>query len=152
MTRFESKQAHPYLWPAILALMIFAVSGAQRLATPDLGFQFSKDKLPHFLVFGLLATAILRTPKLKNLSARSLIIAALMTSAYGGCDEIRQSLTPGRNVELADWYADMLGAITAVIVYARWHGYRQVLEWPVWRNANEVKSVYPFSYKDLVFG
>jgi VanZ family protein len=120
-----------YVWPGLLALAIFAASSVQRLATPDLGIQFSKDKLAHFLVFGLIATSILRTPKLKNLSARSLIIAALLTSIYGACDEFRQSLTPGRSVEFADWLADTMGAIIAVTVYAYWSGYRKLLEWRV---------------------
>jgi VanZ family protein len=126
-----SKIPRAYYWPVLLAFAIFAVSGAQRLATPDLGFQFSKDKLAHFLVFGLVATAILRTPKLKRRRCRDLCIAVLITSAYGGCDEFRQSFTPGRSVELADWLADTLGAIVAVGVYARWHGYRRILEWRV---------------------
>lgn len=125
----DSKRA--YLWPVLLAMTIFFVSGAQELATPDLGFQFSKDKLAHFLVFGLLATSVLRTPQLNNLSKRSLILAALIVSAYGGFDEIRQSFTPGRSVELADWFADTLGACVAVLVYARWQGYRRLLEWSV---------------------
>lgn len=118
-----------YIWPILLAMAIFVVSGAQNLAAPDLGFQFSKDKLAHFLVFGLLATAILRTPVLKNLRPRSLIIAALLTSGYGGFDEIRQSFTPGRSVEFADWLADTIGAIVAVLVYAKWQVYRKLLEW-----------------------
>ena len=119
----------PYLWPLALALGIFLASGTQRLATPDLGFQLSKDKLAHFLVFGLLATAVLRTPRFRRRRLRDLFAAACIASAYGACDELRQSLTPGRSVELADWLADTLGAIVAVIVYARWHAYRRLLEW-----------------------
>ena len=129
MPRPSIKIDRAYLWPALLALAIFAASGAQRLATPDLGFQFSKDKLAHFLVFGLVATSILRTPKLRNLSLHSLVIAALISSGYGGFDEFRQSMTPGRSVELADWLADTAGAILAVTVYAKWQWYRRLLEW-----------------------
>jgi len=131
MQRIASKIPRAYLWPALLVFAVFVVSGAQRLATPDLGFQFSKDKLAHFLVFGLVATAILRTPKLKNLRVRSLIIAIVITSAFGALDEFRQSFTPGRSVEFADWLADTLGAVVAVSVYARWRGYRRLLEWSV---------------------
>jgi len=131
MVRILSKIPRTYLWPVLLALAIFAASSAQGLASPDLGFEFRKDKLAHFLVFGLVATAILRTPKLRNLSWRSLSIAVLITSAYGACDEFRQSFTPGRSVEFADWVADTLGAIVAVTVYARWHGYRRWLESPI---------------------
>jgi VanZ family protein len=119
----------PYLWPVVLALAIFLASSTPRLATPDLGLQFSKDKLAHFLVFGLLATAIVRTPRFKDLRLSSLLMAALIVSAYGGFDELRQSFTPNRSVELGDWMADTLGALTAVFVYARWHGYRRFLEW-----------------------
>ncbi|WPJ94478.1 VanZ family protein [Coraliomargarita algicola] len=118
-----------YWWPALLILAIFAASSTPRLATPDLGFQFSKDKLAHFLVFGLVATAILRTPWLRRRRCRDLITAVVITSAYGCCDEFRQSLTPGRSVEVADWIADTLGAIVAVSAYARWHLYRRILEW-----------------------
>ncbi|MGZ0656515.1 VanZ family protein [Coraliomargarita sp. W4R72] len=128
MPRILSKIPLVYLWPVLLALAIYAASGTQGLASPDLGFEFRKDKLAHFLVFGLVATALLRTPRLKNLSLRSLSIAVLITSAYGACDEFHQSFTPGRSVEFADWVADTLGAIVAVTVYARWHGYRRWLE------------------------
>ena len=109
--------------------VIFVISGSQQLATPDLGFLFSEDKIAHFLIFGLVATSILRTPRFKDLSLRSLLIAALITSAYGAFDEFRQSLTPGRSVEFADWLADTSGAFAAVTVYAKWHWYRHLLEW-----------------------
>lgn len=118
-----------YYWPVLLALAIFAASGTPRLATPDLGFHFSKDKLAHFLVFGLLATSILRTPKLRACQLHQLILAAVLASGYGAFDEFRQSLTPGRTVELADWIADTAGAIVAVIVYKQWQLYRSLLEW-----------------------
>jgi VanZ family protein len=99
------------------------------LATPDFGFQFSEDKIAHFLIFGLVATSILRTPRFKDLSLSSLLIAALITSAYGAFDEFSQSLTPGRSVEFADWLADISGAFVAVTIYAKWHWYRDLLEW-----------------------
>jgi VanZ family protein len=129
MRQHKFKIPRAYLWPLLLPIAIFAASGAQQLATPDLGFQFSKDKLAHFLVFGLLATSILRTPRLKQLNTRSLLTAVLLTSAYGGFDEIRQSFTPGRSVELADWLADSLGALVAASLYTYWRGYRELLEW-----------------------
>ena len=118
-----------YLWPALLAGTIFLLSGAKELATPDFGLQFSKDKLAHFLVFGLLATSILRTPKLRACHWQDLAITILIVSGYGAFDEFRQSLTPGRTVELGDWIADTVGASVAVTAYARWTRYRKLLEW-----------------------
>lgn len=110
-------------------LAIFFASGTSRLATPDLGFQLSKDKIGHFLVFGLLATLILRTPALRSRGFAAVAIAALLTSAFGAFDEYRQSFVPERSVEFDDWLADTAGAIVAVLVYAKWTFYRELLEW-----------------------
>jgi VanZ family protein len=129
MPPISSNFNRAYLWPILLACAIFTASGSSQLATPDLGLQFSKDKIGHFLVFGLLATAILRTPLLKAGRWPQMLLAALIASGFGAFDEFRQSFTPGRSVEFADWLADSLGAILAVLVYARWSGYRKFLEW-----------------------
>lgn len=118
-----------YLWPILLACSIFSASGSSELATPDLGLQFSKDKIGHFLVFGLLATSLLRTPALRARGWPQLLLAVFIASAFGAFDEVRQSFTPGRSVEFADWMADSLGALVAVLVYAKWARYRNVLEW-----------------------
>lgn len=126
-----SKNQRTWLWPALLAATIFTLSGATRIAVPEMGLQFSKDKVGHFLVFGLLATALLRIPRLSNSGWRGAAVAAVITICFGGFDELRQSLTPNRSVELADWIADSLGAIVAVLAYQRLNWYRKLLEWPV---------------------
>ena len=58
-----------------------------------------------------------------------MLTAVLATSVYGACDEFRQSLTPTRSVEFADWLADTFGAFAAATLYAKWHWYRRLLEW-----------------------
>lgn len=118
-----------YLWPILLAVAILTASGRSELATPDLGFQFQKDKIGHFLVFGLLATSLLRTPILNASRWPHLLAAVLIASGFGAFDEFRQSFTPGRSVELGDWLADTVGAGVAVMAYARWKFYRELLEW-----------------------
>ncbi|TVP81341.1 MAG: VanZ family protein [Puniceicoccaceae bacterium] len=128
-----TKVDRAYLWPILLAVTIFMASGRSELAVPDVDIQLSKDKIGHFFVFGLVATSILRTPRLRACRGRDLLIAVLLTSAFGCFDELRQSFTPGRSVEFADWVADTLGAIVAVSVYAKWHSYRRLLEWRAWR-------------------
>jgi hypothetical protein len=60
------KVARHTIWPVALALAIFMASGSKDLAAPNLGFDFSYDKLAHLLVFGLLATAVLRIPGIFN--------------------------------------------------------------------------------------
>lgn len=94
---------------------------------PGLDF-FSADKLIHFLVFGLLATAIFRVlPKVWKDSTRS-VLAISLTAVFGLYDELHQSYTPGRFMEIDDWIADVSGAIVAVYVYRFWPRYRKLLE------------------------
>lgn len=127
------EETRAWVWPILIAGTIFTLSGASHIATPDVGLQFSKDKLGHFLVFGLLATSILRIPRVLRLGWRGPVVAALATIAFGGFDEFRQSFTPGRSVEFADWLADTLGAIVAVTLYYFDTPYRRALEWAVIR-------------------
>jgi len=137
--------ARAKLWPFLLMLAIVLASGQTRLATPDLGFNFSMDKLAHFLVFGLLATAVLRNPFFLRRSWRGALAAALIVSICGLLDEFRQSMTPGRMVELGDWIADTLGAGVAVAVYLKWAFYRNLLERPIPRLPAAHKKAAPKS-------
>ncbi len=91
------------------------------MAKPEI---FGIDKVAHFAVFGLLATLVVRT------GCRPWL-AVLLVALFGFTDEWRQSFTPGRTVEVADWVADTLGAITAVAIYTRWTRYRVWLEGPL---------------------
>ncbi|MGB0743913.1 MAG: VanZ family protein [Opitutales bacterium] len=135
------KTRYAWIWPVLLAFTVFTLSGATRIATPNLGFQFSKDKLGHFLVFGLLATSILRVPLIQAWGRKGIIAAALLTIGFGAFDELRQSLTPGRSVEFADWIADCLGAIVAVFAYQFLTPYRRILEWRVQLGRKSNKKV-----------
>ncbi len=89
---------------------------------------FRFDKLAHFCVFGLLATLILRMLSTERKGLRNGLITALFVSLFGISDEFHQSFTPGRSVEVADWVADTLGAITAVWFYLKWNWYRKLME------------------------
>jgi len=126
-------KSRAWIWPLLLAATIFTLSGAGQIATPDFDLKLSKDKLAHFLVFGLLATSILRVDPLSRLGWRGALTAATLAIVYGGFDELRQSFTPGRSVEFADWIADTAGAIVAVVVYKSWSRYRSFLEWRVFK-------------------
>lgn len=113
-----------WIWPVLLAITIFNASGQSAVAAPDI---VSIDKVGHFGVFGLLGVLIARTQP----PARwwwGIVLASL----YGITDEWRQSFTPGRSVEFADWIADTLGAVLAVTLYAKWTFYREILERKIW--------------------
>ncbi len=113
--------AFRWLWVCALVTTIFIASGQSQVAAPGI---IDFDKFAHFSVFGLLATLVARA----NPNSRRRWWAMLIVSLYGACDELRQSFTPGRSVEVADWLADTCGAITAVIVYQCWPAYRSLLE------------------------
>lgn len=54
------------------------------------------------------------------LSGNGLLLAALIfSSAYGASDEWHQSFVPGRLADAADWLADTLGAMLALLLIRR---------------------------------
>ena len=112
-----------WLYPVALSAMVVIASGRGQVAGPDI---VNFDKLVHFGVFGLLATLVVRSPGLRHAW-----VAVLAVSLFGIGDEFRQSFTPGRFVEFADWVADTLGALTAVLAYVLWPAYRRLLEYPL---------------------
>jgi len=103
--------------------MVVIASSRSQVAAPSVSYF---DKIAHFSVFGLLGTLIARSP-----GVRRFRYAILIVSLFGISDEFRQSFTPGRSVEFADWMADTLGAALAVSLYAFWPGYRRLLETPL---------------------
>jgi len=117
------------IWPCALVISIYAASSQSTLTVPDVGVSY--DKLAHLLVFGLLATAVLRIPYVINKGWHGVLFTILVVSGYAILDEFRQSLTPGRAVELNDWIADTLGAIIASILYLKWQRYRQFWEYSI---------------------
>jgi hypothetical protein len=122
-----------WLYPLALAGTVIFASGRGQVAGPDI---VNFDKLAHLAVFGLLATLVLRSPGLRHAW-----IAVVAVSLFGAADELRQSLTPGRVMEFADWLADSAGALIAVAVYRLWPWYRRLLETPLRLRKRAAKPV-----------
>ncbi len=121
-----------YRWLGAVGLMgsVTLVSGGATAIFPPQPI-LGTDKLIHFLVFGLIATSILRALPERMPDFYRMLIALVVTSLFGMSDEIHQSFTPGRTLDLYDWTADTLGALVATIVYNHWPRYRKVLEWKI---------------------
>lgn len=119
-----------WLWPILLAALIFAASSRSEVAAPSVP---GTDKAAHFVAYGMLATLVLRAFRGadQRLATSAPWAALLLASLHGISDEWHQSFTPGRAVEVADWVADTLGAALAVTFYSRWKRYRETLELPV---------------------
>jgi VanZ family protein len=120
-------------WPLLIVGVLFFVSGRSDLAVPSVGF--SLDKVAHAVVFGALATSIVRLPAFRGRGWRGAGAAVLISLLYGGMDEFRQSFTPGRSVELMDLVADGTGAMTAACLYQGNAWYRNLLEWTLHASA-----------------
>lgn len=116
-----------WYWPIALAALIFVASSRSKIAGPSIE---GSDKVAHFLVYGLLATLLLRAicGDDERKRRRAAVWAAVIVSLYGVSDEWHQSFTPGRSVEVADWLADTTGGVLAAALYAGWARYRGWLE------------------------
>lgn len=130
-SNLKNASVRSYGWPFCLMLTVFGLSGSSQLAVPNFNYLFATDKIAHCLIFGLIATSLIRTPYLYKKGKLGVLLAILLASSYGFFDEWRQAATPGRNVEFADWVADTLGAITASIAYYRLSFYRNFLEYQI---------------------
>ena len=126
------------IWPFAIILVVYLASGRSNLAAPEVGFSY--DKIVHFLVFGLLATTIIRIPRFISNGWKGVFITVLLVSTYGILDEFRQSFTAGRSVDPNDWIADTSGAILASVLYLKWNWYRQTLESPCFNNKSQSHS------------
>lgn len=110
-------------YAVVVAILIVIASGRSAVEGPKVEHF---DKIVHFSVYGLLGTLVVRA-----LGRPRAIWAVVLVSGFGVSDEVHQSFTPGRSMEIADWVADTLGATVAVLAYTRWTAYRQRLESPV---------------------
>jgi VanZ family protein len=107
---------------ALLLGFEFFLSAQPPSGMPDLGPWFpEKDKIEHavyFFVTGLLAVRAARFGEgwSRSKTAVLLILAGLL---WGCSDEIHQSFTPGRDVEIGDVFADTAGVALAVALGER---------------------------------
>jgi VanZ family protein len=127
------RPAGHWLWAVAMAVTVFFASGQSQVAAPSI---VNFDKVAHALVFGLIATLAGRSFHRR----RRVWLAILLTSAYGAFDEVRQSFTAGRSVEVADWVADTAGAALAVTLYQLWSWYRRLLETPLFIRKQRVEK------------
>jgi hypothetical protein len=107
------------LWAPVVLLLTFEFFLSSRTPSgmPSLGPWFDgKDKVEHaayFFLTGLLAVRAARFGE--GWSRGKTAVLLLLGAALWGCsDEIHQSGTPGRDVEIADVLADVAGVGLAV--------------------------------------
>ena len=112
--------------PAILwAGTLFFLSAQSSLpaiapAVPDF------DKVEHFGVYGLLGILVIDAVRHSTTLAlpKAVLVAILITSAYGASDEFHQWFVPNRSCDVWDWTADTIGGILGIVVYIAYESRR----------------------------
>lgn len=105
---------------------IFFLSAQSKL--PQVGPQFeNKDKVEHFIAYTTLWFCVLLPLRYGHrLSlASAILLAILITSAYGASDEFHQRFVPNRSCDVADWIADTFGGFIAASAYWIYESHRR---------------------------
>ncbi len=115
------------LWlPALFwAGLLFFLSAQSQL--PRIGPEFpNKDKVEHFIFYSIFWFCILLPLRYGHgLSlAKAIILAFLITSAYGASDEFHQRFVPHRTCDVLDWMADTFGGFIAASAYWVYESHR----------------------------
>jgi VanZ family protein len=111
---------------------IYFVSGLQRAPLPD----DVSDKTGHFVAYGGLALLSVRAVAgglPSQVTWRIALLALAIAGGYGVFDEVHQLFVPGRSGDIADWFADVTGAVIGIgacwlwgIIASRSDGRRRV--------------------------
>jgi VanZ family protein len=131
------------LWLAALALTVVACSSVRMPDYPDAVHLANADKVVHFFLFGLLATLAARIPWMQRRRPFGIYAAIFFASCFGATDEWHQYFTPGRSCDVWDWVTDTAGAAVAVVVYAHWRTYRDILEWRIFGRGKRRVEIAP---------
>jgi VanZ family protein len=78
------------------------------------------DKVLHFAAYGIMGILFYRayqTLRIKNNIKMLMLLSMVSASLYGISDEIHQSFVPFREAEVADAIADIIGAVSGVLLY-----------------------------------
>ena len=98
-------------------LVIFTATHLSPGAVQEFDVEGS-DKLKHYIAYaGLAFLLALRSSCHARLTGRTLAWLLVAGAAYGAFDEITQEMV-GREGELGDWVADVIGLVTGLAAFA----------------------------------
>ena len=108
-----------YLIPAPLAALVIFISSNREIAEmPDLGFD-AQDKLYHalgYFIFGVCLGMFFTGIRSDSPMRRTRLLTLLTGAIYAATDEIHQYFVPGRQCDIFDWVADLLGVAFALFI------------------------------------
>ena len=119
-SKLAMKNLKYWIPPLLYMVLIFAISSLEQPPLPMPEFEWlTIDKLYHFIeyaILGALVAQALVKAKPAIVPARLVWhVAAVFSILYGASDEWHQTFVPGRFATVADWVADVLGAIVGVL-------------------------------------
>jgi VanZ family protein len=109
-----------------LILWIFPNLSEERVAV----IHFLTRKVAHFseyAVLGLLSARAFSKSTNEFVQRRWFQVALLLIVAYALLDELHQSFVPSRTASIYDSAIDVVGGLTALLVFRAWHNRRLVL-------------------------
>ena len=102
----------PLLWAGVI------LTGTSLPASVVPGQASGVDKALHFGIYLLLGVLLTREFAEVTTRWRAAALAIVAAVVFGAADEWHQQFIPGRSTELADWYADSIGATIGAIMIA----------------------------------
>ena len=119
-------------WPLGLMALVALISGKGQISVPFTFGLPSFDKLAHFGVFGLIMVSTARVGGERGRGFGWSLTGALTAVLFGLVDEILQGQNPHRTgLDVADWLADVTGALTAMFLWRGWDWGHRLLETPL---------------------
>ncbi len=110
--RMVNAWAYPCAWAFII--LFFSVLPGSNLPSFPVG---NLDKIAHFVEFAVLAALIMRTNRLRNISAgRSIVFTLILGAGYGILMELIQRFVPGRNADLYDAVFNTAGVVIGIAI------------------------------------
>jgi len=98
--------------------LIFFLSAQSKL--PEVGpVSLNEGKIEHFIFYSIFWFCLLLPLRYGHrlTLAKAIVLAFLITSAYGASDEFHQRFVPGRSCDVLDWAADTFGGFIAASAY-----------------------------------
>jgi len=130
--RMKPTNTRVFRWLAVAyALLVVTVSSWPRLRVPDLGIH-GVDKLAHFGQYLILAFLVGRGWGSEARPRRGLAgwVSVAVVVVFAALDEYHQGWIPGRDPDIIDWLADLLGIVIGFWIGSSWFRQRAGLGLP----------------------
>lgn len=102
----------PLIWAGVILLGTSLPQDAVPVQTSNI------DKFLHFTIYTVFASLLTRQISEGTTRGRAALGAIIIAAAFAAADEWHQRFIPGRFPELADWMADVAGAMLGAVLYA----------------------------------